>query len=156
MTVPYRVFSQSPGARLDLVSLLGNARRYFEAEVEVLEKSDSPQGQSALLLVRSARLGFEHRFRVNARTKLPADFADAHEAEARGQAAGMAMLAERCPTVWEVEPESSGTDLSVLILCALLAATGLGPVLPPDGSTLYGVRGAMQRVEQMTERSLYR
>jgi hypothetical protein len=61
----------------------------------------------------------------------------------------MASLAERCPTIWDVEPVGEDSELARLNLCGILAAVALGPVLPDDGSTLYGVRGAMERVERL-------
>jgi hypothetical protein len=41
------------------------------------------------------------------------------------------------------------SELARLNLCGILAAIALGPVLPDDGATLYGVRGAMERVERL-------
>jgi hypothetical protein len=77
------------------------------------------------------------------------DLMPARLAEQRGRAAGMATLAERCPTIWEVASLGADSELARLNLCGILAAVGLGPVLPDDGSTLYGVRGAMERVEKL-------
>jgi hypothetical protein len=61
----------------------------------------------------------------------------------------MFQLAERCPTIWEVSAIDADSELARLNLCAILAAVGLGPVLPDDCSTLFGVRGAMERVEKL-------
>ena len=74
---------------------------------------------------------------------------DARDAEARGRAAGMSLLADRCPTIWDVEPSAEDNELARLHLCAILASVALGPVLPDDGSTLFGVRGAMERVQRL-------
>ena len=57
----------------------------------------------------------------------------------------MSTLAERCPTVWEVSSVGVDSELARLNLCGILASVALGPVLPDDGATLYGVRGAMER-----------
>ena len=72
---------------------------------------------------------------------------NARDAEARGRAAGMAALAERCGQVWTIESvgESDAIDATYLTLAAICASVALGPVLPPDGSTLFGVRGAIER-----------
>jgi hypothetical protein len=62
----------------------------------------------------------------------------------------MGALARRCPTIWDLEPDPGTPEPATLNLCALLAATALGPVLPPDTSTLLGVRSAMVRVEELS------
>ncbi|MCA9632591.1 MAG: hypothetical protein KC766_33290 [Myxococcales bacterium] len=69
----------------------------------------------------------------------------AREAEKRGNAHGMAQLAERCPWVWRVASDGPLESPLTWLLCATLAACGLGPVLPPDQATLFGVRGARIR-----------
>ena len=143
--VTYRVFAQRTEPRVDLAALVQNARKYFEARVEVLAE----EGARATLRLESAKYGYVQELAVHARMRTAADVEDARAAEVRGRAGGMAALAERCGVVWEVHPVGDATELSVLTLCALLAATGLGPVLPPDGSTLFGVRGSRERVEAL-------
>ena len=146
------VFCQHTEPFLDLVSILGNARRYFEASVEVLgQTSDGATAHiaSATLSLSSEKNGYRGTFSVTARARTHDDLASARSAEERGRAGGMALLAERCPTVWVVEPASDAAPAATLNLCAILAATALGPVLPPDASTLFGVRGAMERVEKL-------
>jgi len=69
-------------------------------------------------------------------------------AEERGRAGGMAQLAARCVALWSVTPEGEVSGTAELQLSALLASVALGPVLPADESTLYGVRGAMERAEK--------
>jgi hypothetical protein len=60
----------------------------------------------------------------------------------------MALLAARCSVLWIVTPEGTPTGSAELQLSALLASVALGPVMPSDESTLYGVRGAMERAEK--------
>jgi hypothetical protein len=76
------------------------------------------------------------------------DRAAAEVAETRGKAGGMASLAARCAVVWTITHESEISGSAELQLSALLASIALGPVLPEDESTLYGVRGAMERAEK--------
>ena len=45
-----------------------------------------------------------HELWVSTAPAFEHDRADARDAEQRGRAAGMAALAARCPTIWEVEP----------------------------------------------------
>jgi hypothetical protein len=61
----------------------------------------------------------------------------------------MAALARRCASVWQVEPQAPESEAATHNLCAIMASVALGPVLPPDDSTLFGVRGAMERVERL-------
>jgi hypothetical protein len=153
-----RVFAQGP-AELALARLLSSARSHFSATVEVLD-APPPPVTSATLRLDSTSAGYAGDFRVSVRMASAADYAAADRAELAGRAAGMASLARRCPSVWEV----SGTDdrpwerdAALLNLCAILASVALGPVLPSDASTLFGVRGAMERVEAVLgRRSLQR
>jgi hypothetical protein len=61
----------------------------------------------------------------------------------------MATLAARCPTVWLIDECEPRSQAALLNLCAILASVALGPVLPDDDSTLFGVRGAMERVAKL-------
>jgi len=96
----------------------------------------------------SARYPGQGTFRIQARRPTDADRAAAELAEERGRAGGMAQLAARCVALWSVTPEGEVSGSAELQLSALLASVALGPVLPADESTLYGVRGAMERAEK--------
>ncbi|MCE7891068.1 MAG: hypothetical protein DYH12_15455 [Sorangiineae bacterium PRO1] len=136
--VSFLIFAQAPEPRVDPAALVRNATRHFRADVEILE-----EGAGTLRL----KLG-DASFALHARPRSEADLQRARQAETRGRAAGMADLAARCPTVWEVEPEPGTAEGALHRLCAVLAITALGPVLPPDDSTLYGVRGALERAQK--------
>ncbi|MEI9952139.1 MAG: hypothetical protein WDO74_24925 [Pseudomonadota bacterium] len=146
-----RIFAQRDELMLDLPELLRATRSYFDATLDVQARRDhAPDGRDHVeVLLRSEKHGYEGRFSIHTRWASEHDRADARDAEQRGQAAGMATLAERCPTIWEVEPIADDSELARLNLCGILAAVALGPVLPDDGSTLYGVRGAMERVDRL-------
>ncbi|HYP86699.1 MAG TPA: hypothetical protein VEQ59_01060 [Polyangiaceae bacterium] len=143
-----RVFSQQPDLLAALPKLLQHARRFFAAELNVL--SDQP---SLRLRLESARYPGSGTFSIEARPATADDVFAAEAAEARGRAGGMSLLAARCPVVWVVAAESDVTGTAELQLTALLASVALGPVLPADGSTLYGVRGAMERAESAAKSS---
>jgi len=149
--VGVRIFAQRTQLTLDLPELLRTARSYFDATLEVQARSEvSPDGRDLVqVLLRSDEHGYEGLLSIHTRWASEHDRADARDAELRGRAAGMASLAERCPTIWDVEPVGEDSELARLNLCGILAAVALGPVLPDDGSTLYGVRGAMERVERL-------
>ncbi len=136
----HRVFTQTPAAGTDLAAFERNAERYFGASLR-------SQGADKLLL--TSRRGVEGSFTLRQRPRSPEDMELARDAEARGRAAGMAALAERCPNVWLIEPDPGTPETATLLACAIVASAALGPVLPPDASSLYGVRGAMERRERL-------
>ncbi len=153
--MPTRVFSQQPDLVAALPQLLAHARRFFAAELDVLSASSAERAElaSALVTVRlkSARYPGDGTFRIESRASGDADRAAADRAETRGRAGGMAQLAARCQVVWTLIPEGIIRGSAELQLSALLASVALGPVLPADESTLYGVRGAMERAEKAAE-----
>ncbi len=141
-----RVFAQRETLTLDLAEILRTTRRYFEATLEVIEASQ--ERDSARVELTDARHGFRGTFSLSTRAVSEQDLTDAGLAEERGRAGGMSMLAARCKTIWLLETIGPDSELARLNLCAILAAVALGPVLPDDNSTLFGVRGAMERLEK--------
>lgn len=148
-------FAQQSQPGIDLARIAENARRHFGAEIEpapapeaeAAEPADSGRQRARLRLVDPKRAA-DGTFWLRARLSRPEDWAAARSAEARGQAAGMADLAARCPSLIEVEPEPGASEAATWVLCAALAITGLGPVMPAGGSTLFGVRGALARADR--------
>src|SRR5690606_29285255 len=147
----------APSARLGAAALPVPARRHLAGELGGL--GEAPPGASAratfdsdrhALRVRWShpRRGLSAELEVRSRPVTPDDLERARAAEVRGKAAGMAALAARCRFVWEVAPTEEADERVVLALCGLLASVALGPVLPPDGATLFGVRGAMERSDR--------
>jgi hypothetical protein len=147
-----RVFSQQPDLVAALPKLLAHARRFFSAELEVLTASSAERPNLAqafvTLRLESARYAGSGSFRIESRPTTDADRSAAEAAETRGKAGGMAQLAARCPVLWTILPEGEPSGSAELQLSALLASVALGPVMPTDESTLYGVRGAMERAER--------
>jgi hypothetical protein len=147
-----RVFSQQPDLVAALPKLLAHARRFFSAEVEVLSASASERPDLAQAVVslrlESARYPGSGSFRIESRPATDADRLAAERAELRGKAGGMSLLAARCSALWLITAEADVSGVAELQLSALLASVALGPVLPNDESTLYGVRGAMERAER--------
>ena len=146
-----RVFAQRAELTIDLPELLRATRRYFDATVDVqsLAEPAGLEGERVEVWLKCEKHGYEGRLSIRSRRATEHDLADARQAEELGRAAGMATLAARCPTIWDVEPVGPDSELARLNLCGILASVALGPVLPDDGSTLYGVRGAMERVERL-------
>ncbi|HEY6080050.1 MAG TPA: hypothetical protein VIW29_14650, partial [Polyangiaceae bacterium] len=140
--VTTRVFSQQADLVAALPQLLSHARRFFAAELNVLAASAPDRPDPALaqvtLALESARYPGAGTFRIDSRSTSDQDRAEAEVAEVRGRAGGMALLAARCAQVWSITAEGEPSGSAELQLCALLASVALGPVLPADGSTLYG------------------
>jgi hypothetical protein len=141
------VFAQRDELDLDLPALLNATRRFFDATLDVQARSEA--GDRVEVLLKCDKHGYEGRLEIRSRRVFDTDLADARTAEERGRAAGMAGLAERCHVIWEVESLGNDSELARLNLCGILASVALGPVLPDDLSTLYGVRGSMERVERL-------
>ncbi len=145
-----RIFAQAAPGAIDLAGIVRQGTRLFSVSVEVV----SVAGSRAHLSV-TTRDGV-HAYRLTSRATTDGDVAEARAAEARGLAAGMASLAARCAAVWELEATSSAAveatrdaaTCAQLELCAVLASVALGPVLPPSGDTLFGVRGALERASR--------
>jgi hypothetical protein len=138
------VFSQLAGAAPPYEQLAAHAARFFATTLERISEGE----ESVQLAVRGERPQFAQVFTIRVRGTSADDRASAATAEARGRAHGMSELAARCPSLWELEPTpplGPKYDLATLTLCAICASVALGPVLPPDHSTLFGVRGAIER-----------
>ncbi len=157
----YRVFAQRAEPRVDLAALMRAVQTHFRSilELDVVSESSAAGGMVHTVEV-AVRLptGHSGTRSLLARRGSALDQDDAETAERIGQAAGMAALAARCPVVIEVTAPAKdaapvvGQDdepALTLRLCAALAATHLGPILPPNEQTLFGVRGANERAEAL-------
>ena len=147
----FTVFSQAPSPVLDVGALKNQATRFFAAKLglTVTKKYGSflPDTDAARVVVATddgtasgTRLCFGRR----------ASDADLSAAElADGGSTGMALLAQRCPTVWMVVLESDD-DRVALTIATIFASVMLGPILSPDGAELFGVRTARMKLEGRT------
>jgi hypothetical protein len=146
--VGYLVFVQRSDPGVDIAGIAKNAQQHWKARVGLVANADRLDPLAPLLQLDCPARGLSGRFHVRARPTTAADLERARAAEAAGRAAGMSDLCARCPTVWEVEPEARTGEAASHLFAAALALTALGPVLPADGATLFGVRGAVQRADQ--------
>jgi hypothetical protein len=139
----YLVFSQAPGRFPDFEKLAAQATKFFDSKLELVERS----GTCLRVRLTALRPPLVGELTIGARNVQKEDLSNARDAEARGRAGGMGALAERCKSVWEVRDVGGAeADLTALLtLCAICASVALGPVLPADHATLFGVRGAIER-----------
>ncbi len=147
----YAVFAQRADARLDVGALRQQASRFFATKLGVtVDKhyDDLPPSVDAARVVIASEDGA-----AAAGTRLcygrPADRSDVAAAEAAERAqgtTGLALLAQRCETLWIIEPETDD-DRVALTIAAVLASVMLGPILIPGGAELLGVRSARLKLE---------
>ncbi|HEU4409402.1 MAG TPA: hypothetical protein VFS43_29350 [Polyangiaceae bacterium] len=149
--MPYLVFSQQSLASLDVGQLTRNARRFFGAEFELRERGEKGGGSEVVMTIAGANGTPGPPVHARVRPCEGGDYDAAERAERAGRAGGMAGLARRCPYVWEVDV-GAGAQVGALRLCSILASVLLGPIMPPEGDTLFGVKGARERAERL-ERS---
>jgi hypothetical protein len=134
----YRVFSQRLEHDLDVPALDAQARRFFGATLEA-----GPEGHLAVATTG----GIAQARAVMARAADDADRAMADEAEARAGGGGLAGLARRCATVWEVERRGDD-DGAALRIAAILASVLLGPIVDAGGPSIFGVKTAREKIER--------
>ena len=149
--MPYLVFSQQSLTSLDVARLVQHAKRFFGLGFEVRECRREGETGELVMVVTGGSGAVGPPLHARVRACAEGDYEAAERAERAGSAGGMAALARRCRFVWELEP-GAAAEVEVCRLCAILASVLLGPVMPPDGSTLFGVRGARERAERL-ERS---
>lgn len=140
----YRIFTQTPDGHFDPPRLAHNARLWFRSKLEVLDH----EPRRLRLRLHGAFATTPVELTLVAREVTKEDMRDVKAAELAGQAAGMGALAMRCPLLWELVAPDDAPPAAVFVMCAAAASVALGPVLPPDRSTLFGIRGAIERAER--------
>ena len=143
----YAVFNQEPRGAPPFEKLAAAAARFFAAKLELVRR----EGDAITVRLAVTRPVISGEFCIACRAPSHDDLVRARDAEVRGKAAGMSALAEKCGAIWEIDaPEGDPpVEAAYLTLVAICAAVGLGPVLPPDGATLFGVRGAIERRDRI-------
>jgi hypothetical protein len=145
------VYAQRHDARLDLLQLQQQARRFFGARVGLtVEKAyppdrPPPSVDAAHVVVAPKNISAETRF-IYGRPRTQEDLEAAEAAEARSGGGGLALLARRCGYVWLVGIEAE-PDPHALLLAAILGSVLLGPILAPSGEELFGVKTARLKLE---------
>lgn len=144
----YLVFGQESPFPFELGTLRAYASRFLDAKVGFsMEKKGPPRTNDlASILVHHAR--FHATVTVLCRATTSDDRALAERAETLAGGGGLAALAARCPRIFEVHGGANVDDdrASLLVAC-LLAGTSLGPVVTPDGTSLFGVKSGRARLE---------
>ena len=146
----FAVFSQRADVRLDVDALARQAERFFAtklgATVDKRYDSVAPEVDAARVVVVGGDGTSSGTRLCYGRAAESADFAAAEEAERAMGTYGLALLAQRCKTIWIVVPETE-EDRAALTIAAIFASHMLGPILSPGGREIYGVRGARLQLE---------
>jgi hypothetical protein len=145
----FMVFSQASDAMIDAAAWERQAATFFAMRIGLAVPKtygDTPPTSDAALVVIAGREGQGALRLIYGRPAAPRDLIRAREAERRGAVGGgLADLAARCPMVWLVEA-SGEDDASALAIAAIVALAHLGPIVPPSGAELYGVRTARMKL----------
>jgi hypothetical protein len=152
----WSLLAPEPSARVEAERWAHQAETFFRTRLSVVQTKRYPSGALPLadiVEVDLARKGEEKMTRVLVVTA-PLDRApDVRERAALGvQAiggAGFDVLVEKARRVWQVEDRvaEGGDPASPLALAAVLALVLLAPIVPPEETTIFGVKGARQRLE---------
>jgi hypothetical protein len=158
----YSLWSPHADARVDEAALSHVASRFFGAQLALARPKRYPTG--ALPLADVAELAVtlpraEESTRVSVVT-VPASRAlearRAAEAAVRAiGGAGFDALLARAVRLWQVEARvasdalEGGDARAPLLVAAILASAWLAPIVPPDASAIYGVKGARERLHAL-------
>ncbi|AUX24754.1 hypothetical protein SOCEGT47_052930 [Sorangium cellulosum] len=152
----WSLLSPEPEARIEEHRWAHQARVFFGAELALVQKKSYPSGATPMVdavEVDVARAGGAPS-RVLVLT-VPLDRApEVRAAAAAGVRAiggrGFDALLARARRAWQVrEPQVAGDDARApLTVAAILAAVLLAPVVPPGEATIFGVKGARERLSR--------
>ncbi len=143
-SVPFLVFSQSEEPALPIDRLVAQARAHFDGTLSAADAQDP-----AVTRLSYAAHGACGDFDVATRAAAPDDVAAARHADRITPSGGLADLAARCKTAWVITPFGAPAEWLVFEFAALLASVALGPIIPPDGERLFGVRSARERAGEL-------
>jgi hypothetical protein len=146
----YAVFSQAPDVRLDIEAIKRQAEKFFATKLGLtVDKTYGdvmPEVDAARVVVANGDAATSGTRLCHGRPIDASDLMAAENAERAMGTYGLALLAQRCKTIWTIVPEVED-DRAALTLAAIFASHLLGPILSPGGREIYGVRGARLKLE---------
>ncbi len=147
----WTLFAREDDSRMVEARWLQQAKRFFNAHVAVSPQKHYPGGGQPRVDRASVQIGVgeEAPRRLWVHT-MPADAAEALRRDALAVAdGGMDVLIRRAPRIWQWRAEDAeGAKRAELLMAALLASVLLGPVWRPGEGSVFGVRGARERLSQ--------
>lgn len=156
----FTLFSPEASARVDIAQLAHKARTFFATALEIDPVKAYPDGRApesdALHIeikpLEKTILAPTRVFVVTFPLERERHFRQIGDAAAQAiGGAGMDALVARTQRIWQVSKTiESGDDVwAPLRIAAILAAVFLAPIVPPEGHTIFGVKGARERIEKM-------
>jgi len=142
----FLVLGQATPPPFDIATLRAYASRFLGAKLGLSaeKRGEAPAHDLAFVLVHHE--GVAATVAVEARASTEADRALARRAEG-GARAGLGDLAARCPRAFVVHAAPGEARAALLVAC-VLAGTSLGPIVHLDGSAIYGVKSARERLSR--------
>lgn len=161
----FSVLAPDAVSRIDEGRWAHQARTFLGAELSLAVRKRYPAATLPIVdavdvdVVHVDRLGDEPPTRVRVVT-LPLDRAPSARRHAREGAAaiggaGMDVLVEKGERLWQVGARvvEGADERAPLVVAALLASVFLGPIVPPEGGVVFGVKGARERLSRAGWRS---
>jgi hypothetical protein len=151
----WSLLSPEPDARIDEPRWAHQASTFFRASLTLVQRKLYPSGTTPLAdaveVDIAPRGGDATRVLV---VTVPLDRAPdvrhaAAEAVAAIGGAGMDALVARARRVWQVRATvaEGGDARAPLCAAAVLASIYLAPIVPPDETVIFGVKGARERLD---------
>jgi hypothetical protein len=146
----FTVYSPDPAPRVDSARWAHQARTFLDARVDVLDVMGGPTSDIATIeLAVGAPTGATTRMAVRTFpiSEALGLVAAAERAVHAIGGAGFDALVARAQRVWQVPREVDGDPRTPLVVAAVIASVLLGPIVPPDELTIFGVKGARVRLQ---------
>jgi hypothetical protein len=150
----WTLLSPDPSSRVDAARWAHQAATFFRARLAVVQDKHYPAG--TLPLVDRVEVELAGRDDPVTTRVLVVTVPEDRAPEARAAAAagvraiggaGFDALLLRTRRVWQVRDTTpEGDPRAPLALAAVLASLFLAPVVPPGGGTIFGVKGARERL----------
>ena len=146
----FTVYSPEPGTRVDSARWAHQARTFLDARVDVRDVMGGTTSDIATVEIDvGPPVGAATRIAVRTFpiSETPELIAAAERGVAAIGGAGFDALVARATRVWQVPREVPGDPRTPLVLAAVIASVLLGPIVPPDEVTIFGVKGARMRLQ---------
>lgn len=155
----FTLFSPDETARVDIAQLAHKARTFFATALEIDPVKAYPEGrmpESDALHIEIKKIGQSilpptRVYVVTFPLLREPHFRNIGDAAALAiGGAGMDSLVARTKRIWQVSKniESGDDSWAPLRIAAILAAVLLAPIVPPEANTIFGVKGARERLER--------
>ncbi|MSP26050.1 MAG: hypothetical protein EXR75_13000 [Myxococcales bacterium] len=156
----FSVFAPEPDSNFDGPRWDHAARRFFGVSLTISPPKSYPSGTAPLVDAATLAvtvLGAAAALATVRVTTLPIERAPglriaAERAVAEMGGAGFDVLLRRARRLWQIECSATAphaAKVAAVAVAAVLANVTLGPILPPEGRAMFGVKGARLRLEAL-------